>query len=48
MSRGFSLSLGILECADAVRVMAGVLTQFAAIGLILIMLEAIQKKIFKW
>ena len=28
--------------------LAGVLTQFAAVGLILLMLGAIQKKIFKW
>jgi putative oxidoreductase len=48
MSRGFTLLLGILECAGAVGVMAGVLTQIAAIGLILIMLGAIQKKLFKW
>ena len=48
MSRGFALFLGILECAGALGVMAGVLTQLAAIGLILIMLGAIQKKILKW
>jgi putative oxidoreductase len=48
MSRGFTLVLGILECAGALGVMFGVLTQFAAIGLILLMLGAIQKKIFKW
>ena len=48
MSKGFTLCLGILECAGALGVMAGVLTQLAAIGLILIMLGAMQKKIFKW
>lgn len=48
MSKGFTLFLGVLECAGALGVMAGVLTQLAAIGLILIMLGAIQKKIFKW
>ena len=48
MSRGFTLFLGILECAGAIGVMAGVLTQLAAIGIILLMLGAIQKKIFKW
>ena len=48
MSRGFKFFLGAFECAGALGVMAGVLTQLAAIGLILIMLGAIQKKIFKW
>lgn len=48
MSRCFTLFLGMLECAGALGVVAGVLTQFAAIGLILLMLGAIQKKIFKW
>jgi putative oxidoreductase len=48
MSKGFTLFLGIVECAGALGVMAGVLTQLAAIGLILIMLGAIWKKIFKW
>ena len=48
MSKGFTRVLGVLECAGALGVMAGVLTQFAAIGLILIMLGAMQKKIFQW
>jgi putative oxidoreductase len=50
MSKSFTRLLGILECAGALGVMAGVLTQFAAIGLILIlvMLGAIQKKSLKW
>jgi len=48
MSKGFALFLGIVECAGAIGVTAGVLTQFAALGLILIMLGAIQKKIFEW
>ena len=47
-SVGFALFLGIAECAGALGVAFGVLTQFAAIGLILVMLGAIQKKIFKW
>ena len=47
-SVGFALFLGIAECAGALGVAFGVLTQFAAIGLILIMMGAIQKKIFKW
>jgi len=48
MSRGFTLFLGIAECAGALGVMVGMLTQFAAIGLIFLMFGAIQKKIFKW
>ncbi len=48
MSKGFTFILGIAECAGALGVTFGVLTQFAAIGLILIMLGSIQKKIFKW
>jgi putative oxidoreductase len=48
MSIGFTRFLGIAECAGALGLVFGVLTQFAAIGLILIMLGAIQKKIFKW
>jgi putative oxidoreductase len=48
MSKGFTVSLGIGEVAGALGVAAGVLTQLAAFGLILIMLGAIQKKIFVW
>ena len=48
MSKGFTLFLGIAEIAGALGVMFGVLTQAAAFGLILIMLGAIQKKIFVW
>ena len=48
MTKSFTLFLGMLECTGALGVMTGVLTQFAAIGLILIMLGAIQKKSFKW
>ena len=48
MSKGFTLFLGIAEVAGALGVAAGVLTQLAAIGLILIMLGAIQKKITVW
>jgi putative oxidoreductase len=48
MSKGFTRFLGIAECAGALGVALGVLTQFAAIGLILIMLGSTQKKMFKW
>jgi putative oxidoreductase len=48
MSKGFTIFLGIAELAGGLGVAAGVLTQLAAIGLILIMLGAIGKKIFAW
>lgn len=48
MSKGFTVLLGIAELAGGLGVAAGVLTQLAAFGLILIMLGAIQKKIFVW
>ncbi|HUD67813.1 MAG TPA: DoxX family protein [Candidatus Sulfotelmatobacter sp.] len=48
MPKSFTIFLGIAEIAGALGVAAGVLTQLAAFGLILIMLGAIQKKIFAW
>jgi len=48
MSKGFTVFLGAAELAGALGVMFGVLTQLAAAGLILLMLGAIQKKIFVW
>jgi putative oxidoreductase len=48
MSKGFTIFLGAGEVAGALGVIFGVLTQLAAFGLILIMLGAIQKKIFVW
>ncbi len=47
-SKGFTIFLGAAEVAGSLGVMFGVLAQLAAIGLILIMLGAIQKKIFVW
>ena len=47
-SPGFTVFLGTAEVLGGVGVALGVLTQLAAIGLILIMLGAIQKKIFVW
>lgn len=44
----FTALLGAAELAGALGVAFGVLTQLAALGLILIMLGAIQKKIFVW
>jgi putative oxidoreductase len=48
MSPGFTRFLGIAELAGGLGVALGVLTQLAALGLILVMLGAIQKKIFVW
>ncbi len=48
MGQGFTIFLGIAELGGGLGVTFGVLTQLAAIGLILIMLGAIQKKIFVW
>ncbi|HLV85887.1 MAG TPA: DoxX family protein [Candidatus Sulfotelmatobacter sp.] len=48
MSKGFTIFLGIAEVTGALGVAFGVLTQLAAFGLILLMLGAIQKKIFSW
>ena len=48
MSKGFTVFLGLAEVAGGLGVAAGVLPQIAAFGLILVMLGAIQKKIFVW
>lgn len=48
MSPRFTKFLGIAELAGALGVAFGVLTQLAALGLILVMLGAIQKKMFVW
>lgn len=48
LPKSLTIFLGIAEVAGALGVAAGVLTQLAAFGLILIMLGAIQKKIFAW
>jgi putative oxidoreductase len=48
MSPGFTRFLGIAELAGGLGVAVGVLPQLASLGLILIMLGAIQKKIFAW
>jgi putative oxidoreductase len=48
MSPSFTRFLGVAELAGGLGVAFGVLTQVAALGLILIMLGAIQKKIFVW
>jgi len=48
MSKGFTIFLGAAEFAGSLGVIFGVLAQPAGIGLILVMLGAIQKKIFVW
>jgi putative oxidoreductase len=48
MSKAFTIFLGLAEMAGSLGIVFGVLQQLAAIGLILIMLGAMQKKIFVW
>ncbi len=48
MSPGFTRVLGLTEIAGALGVALGVLIQPAALGLIFVMLGAIQKKLFVW
>ena len=48
MSVGFTVFLGIAELAGAMGLVAGVLTQWAALGLILVMLGAIYMKVARW
>ena len=48
LSPRLSLVLGWAEMAAAVGVAFGVLIQVAALGLIVVMLGAIQKKVFVW
>jgi len=46
MSKGFTVFLGAAEFAGALAVIFGVFAQLTAIVLILVMLGAIQRKIF--
>lgn len=48
MSKGFTMFLGTVEIVGSLGIMFGVLTQIAAMGLIVLMLGAIQKKIAVW
>jgi putative oxidoreductase len=48
MSKGFTVFLGAAELAGSLGIILGVFQQVAAIGLILIMLGSIYKKIFAW
>jgi putative oxidoreductase len=48
MSKSFTVFLGAAELLGAGGVALGIFTQLAAAGLILLMLGAIQRKIFVW
>lgn len=48
MPKSFVMFLAVAEVAGGAGLILGVLQQLAAIGLVLIMLGAIQKKIFVW
>jgi len=48
MGEAFTIFLGAAELAGGLGVISGVFAQLAAIGLILVNLGAIQKKIFVW
>lgn len=48
MTPAFTIFLGAAQVAGGLGLSFGVLTQLAAIGLILVMLGAIQRKIFVW
>ena len=48
MPKGFTIFLAVAELGGGAGLILGILPQLAAIGLILIMLGAIQKKIFVW
>jgi putative oxidoreductase len=48
MSKGFTVFLGTAEVLGSLGIAFGVLTQIAALGLILLMLGAIHRKIFVW
>jgi putative oxidoreductase len=48
MSVGFTVFLGAAELAGAIALLVGILTQWAAIGLIMVMLGAIYMKVVKW
>lgn len=48
MSKGFTIFLGLAELGGSIGIMLGVLQQLAAMGLIVLMLGAIYKKIAVW
>ncbi len=48
LSVPFTLFIGVAEMVGSIALVLGILTQLAALGLIVLMLGAIQKKIFVW
>jgi putative oxidoreductase len=48
MGKSFTIFLGLAEISGALGLAFGVLIQFAAAGLILLMLGAVYKKMFVW
>ena len=48
MKKGFTIFLGLAEVTGSLGIIFGVWQQLAAVGLILLMLGAIKKKIFVW
>jgi putative oxidoreductase len=44
----FTIFLGVAEILGGIGLMFGILTQFAALGLIIISLGAIKKKVIEW
>lgn len=48
LPKNATILLGVLELLGGLAVVIGLLAQLAAIGLILVMLGALQKKIFVW
>lgn len=48
MSKSFAIFLGAAEILGGLGVLLGVFAQLAALGLILVMLGAIYKKVFAW
>ncbi|HMD78032.1 MAG TPA: DoxX family protein [Terracidiphilus sp.] len=48
MSKSFTRFIGLAEMAGALGIAFGVLTQLAALGLILVMTGAIYQKIYVW
>ena len=48
MNLPFTVFLGAAECAGALGLAAGIMAPWAALGLILVMLGAIYKKVVEW
>ena len=48
LPKPLTIVVGVVELAGGLAVIVGVLPQLAAVGLIFVMLGAIQKKVFVW